>query len=58
MNTAKATQLKSEIMTLEQKVSQLKQELSSLQQNCVHQFEKKAFVRVCQKCGYSDSTLW
>ncbi|MGM7637028.1 serine protease [Bacillus sp. Hm123] len=58
MRIEQVSKLKSEIMTLEKRLTELKQELSSLQQNCDHQFERKTFVRVCQNCGYSDSTLW
>ncbi len=58
MRIEKVRKLKGEIVTLEKSLEKLKKELSSLQQNCDHRFERQTFVRVCQKCSYSDSTLW
>ncbi len=50
--------LKKEISVIKKKLHQLQGELETIQANCKHVFIETSVMRVCQKCGLSESTYY
>ncbi|MGG5252544.1 hypothetical protein ACQYAD_03340 [Neobacillus sp. SM06] len=58
MQSNEIERLKEEILAIKKKLQQLQGELETIQSNCKHVFVETSVMRVCQKCGLSESTYY
>ncbi|XJZ26501.1 hypothetical protein ACF5W4_14060 [Bacillota bacterium Lsc_1132] len=50
--------LQEEIVVIKKRLNKLQEELEQIQSHCKHVFIETSVMRVCQKCGLSESTYY
>ncbi len=57
-NLKEIQKLKREIESLENEIREMEDKIQSIYCSCNHIFQETTVMRVCQKCGYSESTYY
>ncbi|WP_028400729.1 hypothetical protein [Ectobacillus panaciterrae] len=50
--------IKREIEIMQHKIHQLQEEIQYIQRICDHTFMETSVMRICQRCGFSESTYY